>query len=511
MKLVAGLIGAMAAALGMAAPASAEWREYSTRHFIIYSDSGDEVAGELATELEKIDGLMRMATGLPTDVEPMPVRIFQVRDTSTIEHVLGEANSGVAGFYDTNVLGPYAVTPRRTDAGDSKFTPGLVLRHEYAHHFMRQYFPATYPTWYSEGFAELIGSSEIMRDGRVAYGLPAEHRGDSISRHWVPMQEVLLTPPEKLKNFDTYGQGWAMTHFLTFSKERSPQLRRYLSALTAGQTPEQAARAFGNLRDLSREASIYLSNGRFEYRPVKVPIREPVIERVRTLSAGEAALILETMAFRDDDLRFYRKESAREKEQRLRARNLEQVREKAARFPNDPFAQYLLSEVEFAAGNLPASNAAADRALALNPRHARAMARKSLALSYLAAKLPAASRVQQVEQARELALSANRADPNQLLPLRAYYESYRAVGEAPAKAALEALEMVVATQPQDSAARQMLVDEYESRRRWSDAIRTLTPIASGLHDSPRRESARAQMERLEAALAAELGAQPRAQ
>ena len=90
------------------------------------------------------------------------------------------------------------MTPRKTTGTGRYFTPDLVLHHEYAHHFMLQYFPAIYPGWYTEGFAELIGSSKMMDDGRIGYGMPALHRGNDINAYWAPLYRPLAaTTPEE--------------------------------------------------------------------------------------------------------------------------------------------------------------------------------------------------------------------------------------------------------------------------------------------------------------------------
>src|SRR5215207_1284578 len=60
--------------LSFGTAAQAEWRRFETAHFVIYSESNDKQVTELAAGLESIDGLMRMATGLPADVEPVKVR-----------------------------------------------------------------------------------------------------------------------------------------------------------------------------------------------------------------------------------------------------------------------------------------------------------------------------------------------------------------------------------------------------------------------------------------------------
>ena len=483
------------------AAARAEWRKYETAHFIIYSEAGEKAATGLAEGLETVDSLMRMATGLRPQVETVKVRIYEVGDNDKVANAIGESGSGIAGFYTTNAMGPYAVTPRKLTFGVGSFSRELVLHHEYAHHFMLQYFPANYPSWYIEGFAELMGSSGFMDDGRVAYGKPAKHRGDTISLNWVPVQDILLKPAEKLKEFDLYGQGWALTHFLTFSKERSPQLRRYLAALTAGRSQEEAAKAFGDLGELNSEAHRYLRGGEFPYRPVAVPISRPLFQKIETIGPAEADLIPETIAFRDNDLSGYRKASDRAKEKRLRDANLQRARAKVARHPNDPFGFYLLSELEYAAGNHAASEAAATRVLSLAPGHVPAMARKSLAISQQAAKLPQAQKVARTAEARSLAARANRANPDEPLPLLAFYQSFSLTGVEPTKNAVEGLEAVVQSIPQQSQYRQLLVDEYARQRRWRDAIRALTPLANDLHESPARAAAREQMAKLQAELA----------
>jgi tetratricopeptide (TPR) repeat protein len=483
-----------------AAPARAEWRAYETAHFILYSESGQKDVHELARRLESIDGLMRMATGLG-DANPVKVRIYELDDEREVQVAMGESGTGVAGFYTSNILGPFAVTSRRLTFTGDPFTRDLVLHHEYAHHFMLQYFPAAYPLWYTEGFAELIGSSKFLPDGRIGYGFPAKHRGDAIAYGWYPLKKLFLLPPDQIKSFGLYGQGWALTHFLTFSKTRSSQLRQYLQALNAGKSREEAAMAFGDLDQLNREALAYLHAGSLEYRPVLVPIKEPLIENVRTLSAGEADLVPETVAFRNDDLSAIRKDTDRAREQTLRQSNLENIRRKAARHPDDPYALYLLGEAELAAGNADAAEKAADHLLAADSRHVRGMVLKSRAMSQAARHLAGQAREAKAAAARALAVKANQLDTNDPLPLVAFYEGYRAAGLKAPPNALDGLAAAVATLPRDLRFRQMLVDELESQHRWAEAISVLAPVVNSAHKSPLAEAAQQQMARLRAGLA----------
>lgn len=484
------------AALLVASPAAAEWREVETAHFRIISESDPAEVEKFAVHLESYDKLMRMATGIAED-NPVKVRIYEMAGTGEIEKALDQHNSGIAGFYDSNSLGAFAVTPRKVRDAGRYFTPMLVLQHEYAHHFMLQYFPAIYPSWYVEGFAELIGSSKMLDDGRIGYGMPALHRGNEINAHWVPLQELLTK--EKVVHLDTYAQGWALTHFLTFDKKRSGQLRQYLAALGRGKSLEQAAAAFGDLETLNREARRYVTAGSFEYRPVKVEVAQPVAQRTRVLSAGEAALIPETIAFRDSDLSAIRKDSDRKDELGDRQRNLARIREKAARFANDPFAVQLLGEAEFSLDNFQQSEATVDRLLAIRPDDRDGMVRKSILMSRRAGTLSGPARAEQVKQARALAVRANRADPDDPDPLLAFYQSYNLTGERPTVAAIDGLMQAVSLMPRNSEARQLLVDQLARDRRYDEAIAWLMPVANSPHRSPRREAARQQMEQLKAA------------
>jgi hypothetical protein len=485
-----------------ASNAEAEWRRFETQHFIIYSESNDKRVTELATGLESIDGLMRMATGLPMGAAPVKVRIYEMADEGQVQTAIGATNSGVAGFYISNALGPYAVTLRRAYAAEGDFTPEIVLHHEYAHHFMLQYFPGTYPGWYVEGFAELIGASKTLPDGKIAYGFPAKYRGDEIAFDWVDMRDILLKDPEKTP-FDVYGQGWAMTHYLTFSKDRSAQLRHYLEALNAGKSPEEAAKAFGDLGVLNREAHAYLSAGQFSYHPVSVPIQQPVIQKVLPVDPGEAALIPETIAFSDFDMNSIRKPAERDQEREHRQTVLAHTRAKAAQYPNNPYALYLLAEAENANGSKQAAETATDRLLAVEPRHVGGMIIKSMLMSEQAASLTGTARVERALEARHLAMAANQADPDNPFTYVAFYKSYPAAGVSAPASAVDGLSAAVEKLPGNDNVREMLVDEMASEGKFADAEFLLSPIANDPHESPLRQAAREKLATLKAQAAAQ--------
>jgi hypothetical protein len=130
------------------------------------------------------------------------------------------------------------------------------------------------------------------------------------------------------------------------------------------------------------------------------------------------------------------------------------------------------------------------------------MVEKSLDLSALAATLSGSQKEATAKEARALAVKANKTDPDDPLPLLAYYQSFNLIGATPPAIAVKGLIEVVQTLPRDTNARQLLVDRFAADRNWRAAIAVLQPVANSPHDSPLRTAAREQMERLQARLAA---------
>jgi len=494
------LKAALASACVVASPAAAEWRVYEARHFQVYSESGEAKATELAARLERYDKLLRMATGIADD-NPAKVRVFEVASTDDIEKALGVSDTGIAGFYTSNTFGPFLVTPRQTGSeGGRYFTPMLVLQHEYAHHFMLQYFPATYPAWYIEGFAELIGSSNMEKDGRIMYGAPAKQRGNDLVTNWVPLQD--LFGKDELKTFDVYGQGWALTQYLTLDSARAKQLRTYLTGLNAGKSNKEAATAaFGDLAKFNQEVRSYVSRGSWTVRPVTPEIATPVVTGSRALTPAETALLPEMIAFRDSSLDVIKSPVERERRVKQRRALFEKVKFDADANAQDPFALAFLAEAAAVSGQEAVVDSATQRLLAIDPNNVRGLVRRSLFLASQAGKLDGAARTAKAAEARALAVKANRANPDDALPLFAFYQSYHLAGETPTANAISGLEGAVATLPDNDELRLLLVDEYARAKRFREAMLVLAPLANSPHDSPQRTSARERMKQLAEAAA----------
>jgi len=115
------------------------------------------------------------------------------------------------------------------------------------------------------------------------------------------------------------------------------------------------------------------------------------------------------------------------------------------------------------------------------------------------------ARAAKEQQARQLAIRAQKADQNDPLPLFAFYESYHLAGDTPTRQSVDLLAGAVETMPDNTLMRQALVDELAAERNWAEAIHYLAPIANDPHESPRRTAAKEQLEKLLAELRKERG------
>ena len=61
MSLLQRIVLALVAACVMAVPASAEWVEATSRHFVVYSDESPEKVREFTEKLERFDRAVRTA------------------------------------------------------------------------------------------------------------------------------------------------------------------------------------------------------------------------------------------------------------------------------------------------------------------------------------------------------------------------------------------------------------------------------------------------------------------
>jgi tetratricopeptide (TPR) repeat protein len=519
------LIKLAVSALLVVAPAAAhaEWKEAKTTNFVIYSEGGEAQLRGFATKLEKFNFVLRAYHGVTAPPNPIKLKVYLLPNTNAVGKMAG--GDGIAGYYIARARGLMMVGTHSRPPGAANPRSGpdyvqidseSVLLHEYTHHFMYQYFPAAYPTWYSEGFAEFWGATNILANDVVEVGQPVNYRfGSFFDNRWLPIKKLLTAQSyADVPDLDLlYAEGWLLVRSAFDNPKQQKQLQAYLKAINGGVSYQQAMeQAFGDVSGLDHQ--LHGAAGGGKYSVLRLPFKKidvgPIA--VRSVTPAENAMMEHSIELGQGIL------------QREAVEFAGKVRSVAGKFPNDPFALALLSEAERLAGNRDAATAAADRLLAAAPNDARGLLQKGLAEME---KLKAATShdLKAWNAVRQYLARASKVAPYDPLVFEAYYDSYAAQGILPPEAAQTVLYKAMELAPSDADLRYKVAADFEKRDMIEDAITIIRPVAYLLphrkDESPKekkrreereekyrgageqkRETAREMLARLEARLAA---------
>ena len=234
-----------------------------------------------------------------------------------------------------------------------------MLFHEYAHHFMFQYFPAGYPSWYVEAFAETLATIDLHRTA-------ASRRQSTpvADRRSVPFDvddQSEEAPGEQreagFRGFHQLLQRWLADEPVSDVRAKPARTAADLLRLVDKGVPsaDAATQAFGDLDRLNDEINRYKNKGKLYGADVedrKLYCAEgPDAPARRRRRSG----IADKGAFEGGD---HSCGGWRRSFRRPRRR---------AEVPDSLPAQLELYEAEFDAEHLDAAEAAADRALQLQP------------------------------------------------------------------------------------------------------------------------------------------------
>ena len=485
-------LGALLILLAAPTVAQAEWFEASSPHFRVYAEGNAQSVRAFATKLERFDKGLRFWNRIPDeDLGPANrVTVYVVPGMATVQR-LAQARQGLAGFYIARAGGSVAFTPRRAGSGGQfDLDAETILLHEYGHHFLRQNIAGNFPAWFVEGFAEFYATARFDKDGSLAFGIVADHRASGLMNETtLPIEALLDSAGRKLTEEQMeatiYGRGWLLMHFLTFSDGRRGQLGAYLTAIRRGSSSLDAARAaFGDLRVLDRELRAYARRPRFTSLVIaaeELPIGQV---RVRRLTPGETAILPARM------------QSVRGVDLKQAKALIGEMRRAASPFPADPAVQAALAEAEYDAGNLAEAEAAADRALAVQPDSIDALIYKArVAVDRLGADSAATPGAW--KEARRRVLAANAVDPNHPVPFMLFYESFRAEGIAPTRNAVTGLMRAFELAPQDGRLRLMVARQHLVDGKGPEAKDALAPLAFDPHGGPRAKAMQTILAKLE--------------
>lgn len=477
MKWLALLASVLASLV--AGPAWADWRVAETAHFIVYANASEAALRRNAERLEKFDKALRLSRGIPESSlgKAGRVTVYFVSSEDRVATLAGRAD--VAGFYIPRAGASVAFVPDDLSAeGPLALGSQQVLQHEYAHHFMFTTWPdAAFPSWVSEGWAEFHATAKFDRDGSLQFGAAPMYRAYGLlTGNSLPIQQILAGAAGKLRSDQRdalYGRGWALVHYLTFEPSRKGQLSAYLDAITKERkSPEAAAAAFGDLRALNKELDRFLQQPKitgFRIRAENLAI-PPVT--LRLLRPGEAAIM--PVRIRSDA----------GVDEKTAPGVYADAKKIAARFPDDPEVQRALAEAAYDAGDHAAALAAADRAIAADPKSVEAQCYRAMAQMALA-EAAKDDKPETWTAIRQTIGRANRLDTEDPRPLVLFFRSYADRRQWPPQIARDGLMHAFELAPQDrglrmQAAGMLMAEKKLTLARSMLLVLTYDPHASGL-------------------------------
>lgn len=453
----------LAAGLGVR-PAEARWLKAESERFIVYSEGNAARLTTFVQKLETYDRLLRRHMGLDENEAPLrKLPIYLVRDRGGINAIWsGAGSSGIAGFYRADEEDIFAVAIADGSADD-------VLLHEYAHHFMMQYFPYGYPAWFIEGFAEYFSTVDIKR-GAVVVGNFDENNGAVLrSFSWLPMRDLLGKRFTEIRrqNYTFYPLSWLLTHWFMGSPERHTQLAAYLRDVGDGGDPVEAMpRATG------------VSNGELRSQLRRYMNRIPYYEIPNNFPVAEVT-ITEMPAWADDLLLLSIRLKLGVEESRRPAVAAE-ARRAVARYPDVPFAQILLGHAEIHFGDRDAGERVLRQAI---ERHPEAVdAHLFLATSLLErAEEDEAGGLPLRAEAQHLLAKAYQLDETDYRVLMLLARVREGAPGYPTANDIATHEIVVTLAPQLNSARLKLAEAYLGAGRNDDAIHMARALANAPH------------------------------
>ncbi|WP_354309904.1 hypothetical protein [Sphingomonas trueperi] len=479
-----------------ARPAHADWHVAETAHFIVYANASEAALRRTGERLEKFDKALRVSRGIlePSLGKAGRLTVYFVGNKDRLAALAGTPK--VAGFYIPRAGASVAfVAGGLSEDGPLALGSQQVLQHEYAHHFMATTWPdAAFPSWVSEGWAEFHATASFDRDGNLQFGAAPLYRAHGLQAgHPLPIQQILAGAAGRLRADQRdalYGRGWALVHYLSFEPSRKGQLSAYLDAITKQRkSPEAAAAAFGDLDALNKELERFLRQPRisgFRIRAENLAV-PPVT--IRPLRPGEAA-ILPVRIRMDAGV-----------DEKTAPGIFADAKAIAARFADDPEVQRVLAEAAYDAGDYTAALAAADRAIAADPKLVEAYCSRALAQMAIAeaAKNDTAEGWAEIRRTIE---RAGRLDPEDPRPLILLYRSYADRRQWPPEAARKGLLHAYALAPQDRGLRMQVAGMLIGENKLTEARAMLLVLTYDPHASGAGAAASRMIDRIDAQIRA---------
>jgi predicted Zn-dependent protease len=454
---------AIAAAPGLA---HAEWRKAETRHFVVYGNGFERDLRDYATELERIDQLMRTYFALPEQPDQRKLPVYIVRNRADLRIVAPELPERVAGFYSANFRDIRAVAIR--SAGDE------TLRHEYGHHFMFRNFPGAYPAWFREGFAEFFSTATVSASGRATVGkTPFSSARVLNTLRWLPMETVLGGAPNFTDGRETaafYAQSWLLMHWTMTDPDRRRRMDAYMGDRARGVAIDAALRSHfdTDAEQLGRTLRAYLDAGP-RYAELDLGSADPALSISALPDSADEVLLVDVNA-RDGG------------PANQGPAVLASARQAAERRPGDLLAQSAAARAELRWGDPARAEAAIQPLLDARPTDVE------LLLLMADARITAGDKLTDPEarerlyrQARGFLARAFEADPGNHWVYQSIAYSRRFAADYPTENDVELWRRAVAIAPEVVTNRPVAAEAMLAHGLVDEAEQVIQPIANDPH------------------------------
>ena len=275
--------------------AKGAWFELRTERFTVWTNGDPELATALIDDLERFHQVLRALTSAEEREAAPPLRIFLAKDRASFAS-LTQQGRDTYGLFRATLRGNFAIIDASAlNVPDTVMASSrAILFHEYTHYVLSE-AGARVPSWYNEGLAEYMSTTQFRDDGRYTVGCVPQYRAAWTEYlRWLPMSRVLeadnvgsLVSARSLT--DSYAQAWYAVHYFYGDSARKRQLNEYLRLWAGGMSPSAATQqAFGmSTEQLDQLLQRYSKQPTFECMAV-APAKPFAAPQVRRTAMNDA-------------------------------------------------------------------------------------------------------------------------------------------------------------------------------------------------------------------------------
>jgi tetratricopeptide (TPR) repeat protein len=417
--------------------ASADWVEAKSDNFVFTGDVSEKRAEKILSELEEYRAIIFTLFQVEPANETVPVRVYATKSGRDIEDMTGAKNA--AGVYASRLENPLFILNVKGGFTDKSPAKTIAL-HEYTHHLLSQYTDQMYPRWVNEGMAEYLSTFRASDKGRVKIGLPKDGRGWTLANYEWMDWDILTSairrypyPNSSDRNVEAvqglfYAQSWLAVHYIQSTPDMAQKLSQYVRGVPQTSDPKAYfTKVFGMTpAAFGEELRRYFKRNSYPGRQV-------------TLPDSVSEMTITTRKISDGESKFHKAEAIRQfRSHSKEGRALAEEYYDEAESEGGPIARIEASRALIAiqAGGMDDAQAHIDKARSLDPEGARTLhiAGKVAYARYIDYDTPSTS--QDMEDARDMFVSAMRAEPTNMQAHYDYVATYAETGDTPSKQAV---------------------------------------------------------------------------